>query len=207
MRIWLSHRVVAFDDDPDATESERGEGWWWPYPPEWTVRFDTEDSPYVVDVEISKVLESTPQITGFVIRTGFPKSPSGKGKESSTSGAEYQPLTAREVQRLPLSRFARAALALAADAFSPGGLQEAKRILMPRGRPSAGADSNFYAELLAAARELEKQGIAPVPEIARRKRVDPNVVHQWLHRARRPGRPPTLWDRPSSASRDSGSRS
>ncbi len=47
------------------------------------------------------------------------------------------------------------------------------------------------------ARHLEEQGVRPVPEIARRKHVSENLVHQWLHRARKleaasssPNKPP-----------------
>jgi hypothetical protein len=61
-----------------------------------------------------------------------------------------------------------------------------QHILVPRGRPTDQPGPAFYADLLATARELEAQGIRSVPEIAKRKRVNQNVVHQWLHRARNP---------------------
>jgi hypothetical protein len=73
----------------------------------------------------------------------------------------------------------------ATDPLTPQGRQEAEPVPLPRGWPSKGVGAEFYQELLQTARRLEQQGILPVAEIARRKRVDANVIHRWLHRARK----------------------
>jgi hypothetical protein len=63
---------------------------------------------------------------------------------------------------------------------------ELERILVPRGRPKRGRSVKWYCALLKAARGFERQGLSPAKEIARGKTgVSENLVHQWLHVARR----------------------
>jgi hypothetical protein len=70
----------------------------------------------------------------------------------------------------------------------PDWLEEARRVLVPRGRPKRGNSARFYRELADMYRELTLRGLAfPVKEIARRKRVPENTVHQWIYRARKLG--------------------
>jgi hypothetical protein len=63
-------------------------------------------------------------------------------------------------------------------------LVDARKILLPRGRPQRGRSVDFYRELAKSYRNLELAGLSPVKEIARRKRVSENTVHQWVHRMR-----------------------
>jgi hypothetical protein len=63
----------------------------------------------------------------------------------------------------------------------------ARKVLVPRGRPKRGKSASFYKQLADSYRELAVTGASPVKEIARRKRVSENAVHQWIHRARNLG--------------------
>jgi hypothetical protein len=61
----------------------------------------------------------------------------------------------------------------------------ARKVLVPRVRPQRGKAASFYKEIADAYRQLAASGVSPVKEIARRKRVSENTVHQWVHRARK----------------------
>lgn len=43
---------------------------------------------------------------------------------------------------------------------------------------------DWYRNLANSYREFELRGLSPVKEIARRKRVSENTVHQWVYRMR-----------------------
>ncbi len=184
---------------PMIGAADLAEGVLWPFPAEWTVRFLPEDSPYVVDVEVASDEDGAHYLTGIATRSGVPTSASGTPDDPWLEGAEYDPVSPRDAQRLPLSRYARAALAIVNDPLTEEGRQEARRILVPRGRPSRRRGAAFYRELLRAARDLEEQGILPVPEIARRKQVSENLVHQWLHRARKLEATPSSPNEPANS--------
>jgi hypothetical protein len=66
----------------------------------------------------------------------------------------------------------------------PPAMIEAGKILVPRGRPQRGKSVDFYRQLAKSYRAFELAGLSPVKEIARRKRVPENTVHQWIHRMR-----------------------
>ncbi len=187
MKIWVSQHFgePAPLPGPPITPADLAEGVRWPYPPEWVVRFLPEDGSYVIDVEIAIEEGAKTYVTGIAVRSGVRTSPSGTREDPWLEGSEYEPVVPRDVQRLALTTYVRAALAVVNDPLTEKGRQEVARILVPKGRPSRGRGAEFYRDLLATARRLEKQNIRPVPEIARRKRVSENVVHQWLHRARR----------------------
>ncbi len=186
LKIWTSMRMDQPEPlpGPKPTASELKEGILWPYPPEWIVRFASEDSTYIVDIEV-ELTDGEPNITGIAVRAGVPTSPKGTPEDPWLEGGSYDPVVPRDVQRLPLSTYAKAALATVRDPLTAEGRQEVKRILVPRRRPERGRGSDFYREILRISRELEAQGVRPVAEIARRKRVSPNLVHQWLYRARK----------------------
>jgi hypothetical protein len=61
----------------------------------------------------------------------------------------------------------------------------ARKAMVPRGRPQRGKSASFYKEIGDAYRNLAASGASPVKEIARRKSVSENTVHQWVHRARK----------------------
>lgn len=117
---------------------------------------------------------------------------------AATDGGAVSP---REVRRLPLSDVVEASILAATISFATEGpysldtaalsrarsklAETARRVAMPRGRPQRGRSAKWYLDLLATYREMEAQGIrAPAALIAKRKGVDPNLVHQWIHRAR-----------------------
>jgi hypothetical protein len=199
MRVWVSQRVGSPGPvpGPPIGAADLAEGVLWPYPADWTVRFCPEDSPYVVDVEVATDGDGAHYLSGIAIRSGVPTSASGTPDDPWLEGADYDPVSPRDVQRLPLSRYARAALAIVNDPLTEQGRREARSILVPRGRPSRRRGAAFYRDLLATARDLEEQGIRPVPEIARRKHVSQNLVHQWLHRARKLGAKPSSPNEPA----------
>jgi hypothetical protein len=62
--------------------------------------------------------------------------------------------------------------------------EDARKILVPRGRPKRGKSASFYKDIGKNHREFAAMGLSPVKEIGRRKRVSENTVHQWVHRAR-----------------------
>jgi hypothetical protein len=110
-----------------------------------------------------------------------------------------EPVSAAEIRKIPFGRIIRAAItsAVSMEPSKKGTADEPDRILqerhdalesilVPRGRPKRGKSLKFYCELLKAARAYEREGLWPAKEIAERKEgVTPNLVHQWLHVARR----------------------
>lgn len=57
----------------------------------------------MVDVEIATDEDGTHYVTGIATRFGVPTSSSGTPKHPWLEGAEYEPVSPRDVQRLPLS--------------------------------------------------------------------------------------------------------
>ncbi len=91
----------------------------------------------------------------------------------------------RDVRRLPLSMYAQAAVV----AWRDWDLDQAAEVLTaPRGRPRGSRSVGFYRDLADFYRSLVRAGVRyPAKEIARRKHVDQNTVHQWVYRARELG--------------------
>jgi hypothetical protein len=195
MRTWVSVQWGEFQPlpGPPLSPADLAEGVTWPCPIEWVIRFIPDESPHAIDVEVMEGNDGSYDVTGISVRATTPTSPGGTLENPWLEGGQFDPIVARDVQRLPLTQYTRAAIAIIKSnrPFSTEHAERiakrivAERIVMPRGRPSKGVGPEFYLELLAVAKELEKQGIRPVPEIAKRKRVNQNLVHQWLHRARK----------------------
>jgi hypothetical protein len=164
----------------------------WPAEPTEQVRiWGVTDGPYVVDVELVRDSEGEVVPVGVAVRRAFPTSRHRKGANYPVAeGTVPAPVSAVDVRGVPFGRVIRAALTAARE---PGTIEtdELDRILVPRGRPQRGRSVKFYRELLDAARDYEKRGLSPAKEIARRKGVSENLVHQWLyvarHRYRRDG--------------------
>src|SRR4029079_2238249 len=127
----------------------------WPYPPEWIVRFDLENHGGMLDVEVTADDDGADYLTGLVIRSGVPTTETGTPEDPWLEGGEFEPLEPREVQRLPLGRYVRAALARREDPITGAGRREAQRILLPPGKPVEGVGPEWYAELLEMAEEIE----------------------------------------------------
>jgi hypothetical protein len=154
------------------------EALWWPSEPELFETVFDYAAPYVVTVGF--VRDDAPVPVEITVRRTFPVSDQG----GFLDGAEPEPLSARDVRRLPLDRLLRAATA-AADSGPVESAAEVSKILLPRGRPGGGARSiAFYREIASAHRQIEQLGESPAKAIARRKRVSENTVHQWIHKAR-----------------------
>jgi hypothetical protein len=190
--------------------------------------FAPEGASYAVNVELRRD-DVGPFVTGVAVR----RSRFG----TDWDGMSRTHVAPRDIQRLPLARIVRAALAAAAtldwaakpisyddllpsesdppDEFGwrkgrpiPGRptivydrgergdrfpvqpelqwADTARKVLVPHGRPKRGKSASFYKQLADSYRELAftGAGASPVKEIARRKRVSENTVHQWIYRAR-----------------------
>jgi hypothetical protein len=143
--------------------------------------------PYYVGVELLRTEEGTVQPVGVCIRVAAPY-PFPVDTE-----VDLPPLSGRDLRRLPLGTYMDAAVAWASPPMfvlqhlsdSDAAWEEVGRAVAPRGRPAH--NTNFYIEIAEAYRALAVQGRRPVPEIARRKKVSPNTVHQWVYRARQLG--------------------
>lgn len=104
---------------------------------------------------------------------------------------EGNTVSPRDVKRLPLSTYVQAATLHGdprkQDSASLGKAYDKAiaALRAPRGRPERGKGSAFYKELAESYRAMVAAGIPhPAKEIARRKREDVNLVHQWIFRAR-----------------------
>jgi hypothetical protein len=97
----------------------------------------------------------------------------------------HVPISPREFRRLPLGRCVDTALAVVGGA----GLRETadKKLRAPSGRPERGRSAKFYKEFAEEYRKFKADGFSPAQEIARRKGVNPNTVHQWAFQARKQG--------------------
>ena len=106
-----------------------------------------------------------------------------------------QPLSLREMRRLPLATFseaARAAVAAVLDAPPAELSQElarATRARPPRGRPSRrGHSTAFYTKLADAYRgEVARGEPYPGASLAKRMKVSSDQMRVWIHRARKAG--------------------
>jgi hypothetical protein len=179
--------------------------------PELAVEFFPTDQPYKVTVELRHDPNGVPFVLGVAVRCQYVSWDEWKELRSKWDwpGAGSRPhVSGRTVQRLPLARIVRAALAAARVAERPdpsiktevatlfgeydasqGRSWEgaARKILVPRGRPKRGRSAGFYKEIAEAHKAASMAGKSPAKEIAKRKRVSENTVHQWIHRARRLG--------------------
>jgi hypothetical protein len=173
-----------------------------PYTVTVELRRDPHGAPFVLGVAIRCQYPSWQEWQEWREEIGWP----GAGPRPHVS--------ARDIQRFPLAQIVSAALAAAATAERPtlengtpvrsqvatvladadprwreqGGTdwdwaESARKILVPRGRPRRGKP-DFYKEIAASYRAFAAMGLSPVKEIARRKRVSENTVHQWVYRAR-----------------------
>jgi hypothetical protein len=146
------------------------------------------DAPYVVDVGFARDSEGEPVPVEVTVRRTLPMNAHKRdGEYRFTDDADLEPVSAVDLRAIPFGQVLRAALvAKKRPELSDERHAELDKILLPRGRPKRGRSEAFYRKLLAAAQQLEvaERG-SSVKEIARRKRVSPNLVHQWLHVARR----------------------
>ena len=169
------------------TVEDRRTGHPWPIPPEWNVRMRSPDSDYFIDVEIYNDEVDGPIVTGIAVRTGAPlkreRKPNPNQPLDWQEGADIQPVSPRDVRRLPLATFVRAAQAIVRAPLLTD--DELKRALRSTGGPGKGYSTRFYRDLLDSVAVLAACGEAhPVRVIAARQDVPENRVHQWLHRAR-----------------------
>jgi hypothetical protein len=158
------------------------------------------DAPYAVDVELARDDEGAFVPVGVLVRRLFPTSRHKQGGVYPfASGTQPEPVSAAEIRKIPFGKIIRAAITAASsmEPFKKGEADdperileerhnEIERILVPRGRPKRGRSVKWYCDLLKAAKRFEERGLSPAKEIARGKTgVSENLVHQWLHVARR----------------------
>jgi hypothetical protein len=176
MLLPVPHRL-AYDATVKLKRNLRG--WFW-----------VEDrAGYTVEAEVAEDEETgAPAVVGLSIRR--------QGDEPNL------PVSLRDIRRLPLATIlsrARAAASIVFDAkhrvAETGEDQEldmaelaarVRKARAPRGLPERGHSAAWYLELLQAERDLRASGVEhPGAELARRKKVPPNTVYQWLYRARK----------------------
>lgn len=187
MTRWWIKGVQSFDWPNHGASDPQPEGDSWPPPPESTVWVRREDLPYFVGVELLRTEEGSVHPVGVSVRVAAPH-PFPEDAE-----VDLPPLSGRDLRRLPLGTYVDAAVAWASHpvfvvqhlADPDAAWEKVGRAVAPRGRPAH--NTNFYSEIADAYRALAVQGKRPVPEIARRKKVSPNTVHQWVYRARQLG--------------------
>jgi hypothetical protein len=189
----VTEHLKPFPKMPPASAREfearlRGteaEALWWPAEPDLFETVFDYAAPYVITVGfVRSEVGHVPVPVEVTVRLTFPVSETQQG---FAEGTEPRSLSARDVRRLPLDRVVRAATA-AADSGPVESLPELSKILLPRGRPSGDERSvAFYKAIANAHRQLEQLEKSPAKEIARRKRVSENTVHQWIHKARLQG--------------------
>ena len=162
----------------------------WPVEPTDRARFwGVTDGRYAVDVEFVRDSEGELVPVGVAVRRTFPTSRRKKrGEYPVAQGIEPEPISAVDLRKIPFGRVIRAATTAAREPFPTDKRHdELESILVPRGRPQRGRSVKFYRQIAEAARAYKRLGISPAKEIARRKGVSENLVHQWLYVARRQG--------------------
>jgi hypothetical protein len=197
--------------------------------PEFAVVVFPVEAPYTVTVEFRRDPDARPFVMGVAVR--YQPLWAFEDDFWERDEEERPHVSPRDVQRLPLARIVRAAIAAANSAErpviestgkpavsetarlfadesaepwkgDPPWAEAARKILVPRGRPERGKSAKFYKDLADSHRAFALAGKSPVKEIARRKGVSENTVHQWVHRARRLG---ILDPSPRSKQRKEGS--
>jgi hypothetical protein len=183
-----------------AAQQRGEETFQWPAEPHVLVRVRLTEEPYAIDVELVRDDEQGFVPVGVSVRRLFPTSRHRRGGSYPfAEGIRPEPVSAADMRKIPFGRIIRAAITAVSsmepfkkgEADDPERILEERhealdRILVPRGRPKRGRSVKWYCDLLKAARRFEERGLSPAKEIARGKTgVSENLVHQWLHVARR----------------------
>jgi hypothetical protein len=218
---WRPLRLDWIDPDPKLVKSDpefaKQHG------PQLAVVAHQTDAPYTVTVELRFDRDGAPFVIGVAVRRQTP----WWEEDGWEAGEERPHVSPRDVQRLPLAGIVRAALAAASAAerrtletgepvtsetarvLTDQGedwdwAEDARKVLTPHGRPQHGKSAKWYSELADSYRGFARAGKSPVKEIATRKRVSENTVHQWVHRAREIGvlEPSPRSKRPGQDARD-----
>ncbi len=196
MKTWqfwptLSLRWPKLPAAPSPRVEDLRRGVAWPLPPKWCVRIADPGSAYIVDVELYQDPEEVAVVTGLAIRRGVRMKPRRSARAGEPpdweEGTRFDPLRAREVLRLPLAKYLKAAEAIVSDPLTREGAEKLRRVLVTPERPNRKRGPAFYEELAATYRGLAASGRSPVQEIGDAKGVSKNTVYQWLHRARKLG--------------------
>jgi len=201
-KLWLGGPPEG--GEPQLSLNERRRSILWPLPTHTVVRFPQEANSFV-DVELSPVEETVRVkqdddedavqlrerwvVTGIAVRRGYKTKAQPHADWSSPvvwddALSLEDSVSTREVRRMPLYSRVQQAIAIVL-ARTPEQIIGAAATAPP-GRPTTHG-THFYRELAASYRAFELEGKRPVQEIARRKRVSPNLVHQWVFKARELG--------------------
>jgi len=199
-KLWLGGPPEG--GEPQLSLDERRRSILWPLPAHTVVRFPQEDD-YFVDVELTPDEETVRVkqddggdavqlrerwvVTGIAVRRGYKTKAQPDADWSSPVAWDddlslEDSVSTREVRRMPLHSRVQQAIAIVLARTSE---QIIGAATAPRGRPAR--TPRFYKDLADFYRALEAEGKRPVQEIARRKRVSPNLVHQWVFKARELG--------------------
>jgi hypothetical protein len=210
----LTYEQMFGEDRWKPTEREKQAGAPFAVPPEQWFAFPGAE--YTVVVGIGWASAKSPVPVEVSIRRMTPLEPktgdeearlSYQVRERKAGGILFDrdplPVSVRDMKRLPLASYVRAAVALvsaqvaAAEQIERTGepavvdraaFDEALlRVGAPRGHPQRGRSAAFYKEIADAHRAFSARGKRPAVEIAKRKGVDRNLVDQWIFRARKMG--------------------
>ena len=185
-RWWIKgSQSMNWPKHPASVPEAQGDSW--SPPPESRVLVRRNDLPYIVEVELLRTDDGTVEPVGVSVRVLAPH------PFTADTEVDLPPLSARVLRRFPLGSYLDAAVAWASHplfvirniAAPDEAWEEVRRAVAPRGRPSH--NTKFYEEIAEIYRALMIDGKRPVPEIARRKKVSPNTVYQWVYRARQLG--------------------
>jgi hypothetical protein len=166
----------------------------WPLPAQSIVRAWDDDG-YAIDLELRLDKDDRPVVTGIAVRRAVPMEPRRDMKREPRwpEGTEPQPISPRDVKRLPLTQIAKAvATWVEATKDDPDSQERAEKmervertLFPPRGRSKGRVKKELYQWILFALQTLEKDlDPNPVQTIAARLGENPNKVHVWVHRAK-----------------------
>jgi hypothetical protein len=185
-RFWygLSNRWPERAARPRPDQEDLARRIDWPIPARFVVRVRDPDSPYYVDVEAYDD-EGEIVVTGIAVRSAVRTAGTA---ELDWEEADVPPVSPRDVRRMPLDTYVRAALAVINDPLTEEGAVKLHRALRPRGGPGRGYGSQFYAGILSYHNDLlqRRPDERPIRIIAEEYGVPEPRVRQWLFRARHP---------------------
>jgi hypothetical protein len=172
VRKWPHDPIWPSRSDLQSRRAAR-----WPVPGLKIVRFIHTRKPIAVDVELY-VEDGRATVTGVAVRTTVVTDPNGRPEDPWKEGADFGALSlrGRELQRLKLATFARAARALVTN---PGAEGAARAVRVLRQKSPRDRGTAFYADLLTWSKA------ASPSEIARELGERPGTVRVWLTRARK----------------------
>jgi hypothetical protein len=176
VKAWVAHSAKPEQVPwPEPQQVDLGKVPW-PVPGRTVVRFVPRDKPFAVDVEFREDEEEGPVATGIAVRVAVATHADGSPDDPWKEGADFAALKARDLQRLPLASYVKAATAIVTDPFRPDARWA--RALTKRG-------TKDDEQLLARHAQLVREGRwGPAAIIARELGVETGTVRTRISRAK-----------------------